>query len=81
MGEDYRDISSAPRDGTPIEVTDHETCTAVMRWNKVGSNWLVSEQPGIWEAPDGSFTWCEDQGFGPTHWRPVLSEGGRELGQ
>jgi hypothetical protein len=51
-----------------------------MRWNAAGSNWLVSDRPGIWEAPDESFTWCEDQGFGPTHWRPAPAEATGEGG-
>jgi len=71
MGDDWRPIETAPRDGTEIEVTDQETFWGVMRWNVAGFNPLVSKDYGIWECPGGNFTWCEDDGFGPTHWRPL----------
>lgn len=55
MGQrmDWRDISSAPRDGTIIEVMDPDCGSATMRWNPAGFNALVSKNPGggIWECP------------------------------
>lgn len=71
MPEDYRPISTAPRDGTLIEVMDDDSGSFYMRWNPAGINELVSLQQGIWESYDASFTWSEDMGFGPTHWRPM----------
>ncbi len=70
--EEWHDISTAPRDGTLIEVMDPEAGAFPMRWNPDGFNPLVSMRRGIWEAPGDSpqFTWSEDQGFGPTKWRP-----------
>lgn len=71
MADDYRDIATAPRDGTLIQVFHEDVGSFLMRWNASGSNALVSQDIGIWEAPDGSFTWCEDDGHGPSHWRPA----------
>jgi len=68
---DWRPIETAPRDGTMIEVMAEDAGRFTMRWNQSGSNALVSTEIGIWEAADGSFTWCEDHGFGPTHWRSL----------
>lgn len=68
---DYRPIDSAPRDGRLVQVFHEDVGSFVMRWNATGSNPLVSTDPGIWEASDGSFTWCEDHGAGPSHWRPL----------
>ena len=68
---EWRDIASVPRDGTLVGVTDHESGSFLMRWNPTGSNPLIQPEPsGIWEASDGSFTWSEQEGFGPTHWLP-----------
>lgn len=67
-------IESAPRDGRVIRVTDLDTCSAEMAWSPSGFNPLVSRRPGIWEATDRSFTWSEDAGAGPTHWRPCDDE-------
>lgn len=71
MPDDFRPIDTAPRDGTLVEVYADGDGPFVMRWNASGTNWLVSKQPGIWEAADAAFTWCEDDGMGPTHWRPA----------
>ena len=74
MAGDFRPIDSAPRDGTLIEIMDEDVGSFLMRWNPAGRNALVSKQAGIWEAHDGSMTWCEDDGFGPTWWRPAPSQ-------
>jgi hypothetical protein len=68
-------IASAPRDGRLIRLSDLETCSVEMAWNRTGSNPLVSRKLGIWETvPSGHATWCEDDGAGPTHWRPCDAE-------
>lgn len=69
---DYRPIETAPRDGTVIEVAcPGEEGPFEMRWTKSGFNPSVSKQFGLWVDIWGNFTWCEDHGFGPTHWRPL----------
>lgn len=70
----WRAMDTAPRDGTIIFVgADSEWF--VMKWNPIGSNALFQPDPiGIWEAPDGSFTWSEDGGWGPTSWQPYDSQ-------
>lgn len=68
---EWRPIDSAPRDGTVIEVMDEDCGRFSMRWNPAGFNGLVSSTPGIWESPGDDFTWCEDDGYGPTYWRPL----------
>lgn len=69
--DDWRDIGTAPRDGTIIRVMADEQCFNML-WNPQGSNTFFQPDPvGIWEAPDGSMTWSEEKGFGPTHWKPL----------
>lgn len=75
--DDWRLIDTAPRDGTMIEVMAEDAGQFYMCWNPAGENALVSTGVGIWEAEDGTFTWCEDHGFGPTHWRPAPLSAGR----
>lgn len=75
---EWRDISSVPRDGTIVIVGTPDDEWFTMRWNAIGSNSIFQPEPvGIWEAPDGSFTWSEERGYGPTHWRatPLHHEG------
>jgi hypothetical protein len=68
-------IASAPRDGRVIRITDFDTMSIEMAWNPTGSNPLVSRTLGIWETvPTVVASWCEDDGFGPTHWRPCDAE-------
>lgn len=67
-------IDTAPRDGRVLEVSDLETCAAEMWWNAAGTNMLVQNGHGIWEAVGGGFTWSEAAGAGPTHWRPCNAE-------
>lgn len=66
----WEDISTAPRDGTIIEVMEPDTGAFVMRWNPDGFNMLTSKRPGVWESPNDGPTWTEDNGLGPTNWRP-----------
>lgn len=65
-------IHTAPRDGTVIWVM-HEDCGSFpMRWDSAGTNWIAQpeDEKGIWVTPDGSFTWSEYDGAGPSHWAP-----------
>lgn len=73
MSDDFRPIDTAPRDGSIVEVMAADFGPYRMRWNPSGFNELASIQPGIWEAHDRAFTWSEDMGAGPTHWRPSQS--------
>jgi hypothetical protein len=73
-GNGYQDISTAPRDGTMIEVMDPDCGAFPMRWNPDGFNSLVSIGEGIWECPGKNFTWSEDHGCGPSCWRPYRPE-------
>jgi hypothetical protein len=71
LGGTWHDIATAPRDGTEVWVL-HEDCGAFpMRWNPSGFNPLVSTEHGIWEAPNGGFTWSEENDGGPSHWRHI----------
>ncbi|TDR90351.1 hypothetical protein [Enterovirga rhinocerotis] len=74
MGDDWRPIETAPRDGTVVELMHEDVGSYRMRWNPIGDNPLVSLEIGLWKAPDESFTWCEDSGHGPSHWRPAPPE-------
>lgn len=76
MTDDWRSIDTAPRDGTPIEVRCDEEGPFEMYWDRAGFNPLVSSEYGIWMSAGRHFTWCEDSGFGPTHWRPLGSNPG-----
>jgi hypothetical protein len=68
---EWRPISSAPRDGTLIEVMDEDAGRFHMRWNKDGFNQLFSQNHGLWETEGAGLTWTEDDGMGPTYWRPI----------
>lgn len=78
---DWRPISTAPRDGTEIELTWLENGRAQevypMRWEPETQNRLVQDHPGIWAlrnrlTGDVVFTWSESDPDGaPTHWRPI----------
>lgn len=71
-GDDWQPISTAPRDGSIIEIGAEDAGRFPMRWNPHGRNEVFQPDAyGIWEAPDGSLTWSESLGAGPTHWRPL----------
>lgn len=74
LNSDYQDISTAPRDGTVIEVMDPDCGSFAMSWNADGFNPLVSTSEGIWECPGKTMTWCEDNDCGPRYWRPYKPE-------
>lgn len=75
--DDWRDIASAPKDGTPIDVITGgafpRRVTDVQWRESSESEWWVHGGDTI-ETPDA--TWCDD--FGPlsrdeqpTHWMPI----------
>jgi hypothetical protein len=80
---DWQTIDTAPRDGTLIRVGwkgPHDAEMQewfTMRWGHIQQNGLFSGVVGMWVAPDGSFTWNESGGFGPTHWMHEPQEGER----
>lgn len=66
----YAPISSAPRDGTLIIVAHDDVGAFPVRWNPEATNDLFAPGcSGLWVAPDGTFTWSEHGGLGPSHWR------------
>lgn len=67
-------ISSAPRNGRVITVVDFDNASAEVSWNPVGTNRVFQRGLGIWEGFGGRFTWSEEDGHGPTHWRPCHDE-------
>jgi hypothetical protein len=66
---DWQPIETAPTDGTLIEVMDPDCGVFPMRWDQRAVNPLVSDIPGLWVASDGSMTWSNQRGYGPTKWR------------
>jgi hypothetical protein len=78
---DWDDISTAPRDGTEIELTwfDNGKPAEIypMRWNQFAENPLFQEGKGIWAMHSHTtgeliMTWTESDPDGaPTHWRPI----------
>lgn len=81
MTSDWHPISTAPRDGTEVELTcmDDGKPQEIypMRWNRFAGNKLVQDHKGIWAMQSklsGALlcTWSEaDPDGAPTHWRPV----------
>lgn len=68
---DWQDIATAPRDGTLIEVMDPDLGAFPMRWSPTQTNGLFPGAQGFWVTRDGTMTWSEHDGFGPTKWRPL----------
>jgi hypothetical protein len=71
---EWQPIETAPKDGTLIEVMDPDSGQFPMRWDPNAINLIVSDAPGLWVASDGSMTWCDQKGFGPTKWRPLQED-------
>lgn len=67
-------ISSAPRNGRVITVVDFDNASAEVSWNPAGTNLVFQRGLGIWEGFGALFTWSEEDGFGPAHWRPCHNE-------
>lgn len=64
MSDDWQPLTTAPRDGTEIELTSPSGETWPMRWT--GRVWIMRS------AISGTIltTWCEkDPDGAPTHWR------------
>lgn len=69
----WQQIDTAPRDGTLILVMDPDCGIFPMRWSPLARNPLSQPGRGIWIMSDGSMTWSEYQGFGPSKWMPMPS--------
>lgn len=73
----WQPLSSAPRDGTVVELTwmDDGKPQEIwpMQWAHIQRNDLfASGVVGMWVVPDGSLTWTEHNPDGaPTHWRTL----------
>lgn len=68
----FAPIATAPRDGTVILVADMEMGSFPMYWDPTGNNPIFApDDVGIWRATDGSMTWKDTDGCGPTHWSPL----------
>ena len=74
----WRDISTAPKDGTFVLVRNSKLGGTLgpyeMAWDRDFVNPLVGSLPGLWVARGGLFTWSDRGGFGPTEWAPILPE-------
>lgn len=67
-------IATAPKDGRTIIVGDDDVGEFVMRWNPDCTNPVFAGGVvGMWEMADGSATWTEGNGFGPSYWRHLNS--------
>ena len=66
---EWQKIETAPRDGTIIMVRCDDEGPFEMFWNAFGTNHYFQRGMGIWEAVGGHFTWSEEKGLGPTHWK------------
>jgi hypothetical protein len=71
---DWQPIDTAPKDGTLLVLCWMDNGvpqeTFLMQWGHIQANGLFPGKVGMWVAPDGSFTWNDDGGGGPTHWKP-----------
>lgn len=82
---DWQPIETAPRDGTPVQLTWMEKGRPqeiwILCWNQFATNHLVQDHKGIWALHDRRtgelvLTWCEDDPDGaPTHWHPLTEDG------
>ena len=62
-------IETAPRDGTLIVVGDPDAGWFPMQWGHIQQNgFFAPGVVGMWIMPDGSMTWTEHGGFGPSEW-------------
>lgn len=66
---EWQDISTAPRNGMSIMVSDPDCGQFIMHWNATAENGLFPDRLGFWESLDLSFTWSEHDGMGPTRWK------------
>lgn len=75
---DWRDIATAPKDGTVIVLTWMENGEPQeqwpMQWGHIMRNGFFPGKVGMWMTPDAAITWNEDcppSIGGPTHWMPL----------
>jgi hypothetical protein len=75
--EGWQPYETAPKDGSliligwkyPEDEKMQEYFT--MRWGHIQQNGLFPNAVGMWVAPDGGFTWNDnDKDGAPTHWKP-----------
>ena len=77
---DWQTMDSAPRDGTPVELTWMENGKPQeiwpMRWCHIQRNeFFAPGKVGMWTLLGGGLTWNDDHPDGaPTHWRPYVAE-------
>ena len=65
-------MATAPRNGLSIILGDEDVGEFVMHWNPAAENPLFAPgRVGLWEAPDLSMTWMDDEELGPSWWRPL----------
>ena len=67
---DYQPIETVPRDGRLVMLMDPDVGCFPMRWSPLARNPLFQPGRGIWVMSDGSMTWSEHGGLGPTKWAP-----------
>jgi len=76
MSVERQPIETAPKDGRVIWVMHEDVGAFPMAWNAAGTNVLFAPGAmGMWEAPDGSMTWTDQDGCGPSHWAPYDESG------
>jgi hypothetical protein len=71
----WQPIETAPKDGTIVVLTRFADNNALdqfaMQWAHIQRNGLFPGKVGMWTAPNGSFTWNDDDPlYAPTHWMP-----------
>ncbi len=72
--KDAKPIDSAPRDGTILELwAEDADGPFLMSWDPAMVNPLMRQTAGIWVSMYQGlpFTWDEQSGAGPTHWKPA----------
>lgn len=71
----WQPIDTAPKDGTEVLLTwmekDKPADILRMVWDQNRENGLFPGVVGMWATREGSYTWCDAHGYGPTHWAPL----------
>jgi len=72
IDETFAPIDTASRTGVLILVAHEDVGAFPMRWNPEATNEMFAPgAAGLWEALDGSMTWHDAPGLGPSHWKPL----------